>query len=167
LVAHLAQRIAGSDVTIADIDGGRADLANALGLTFATVDALPKDNRIVFHTTASGAGLENAINASTFEGRIIELSWYGARPATIRLGGAFHSRRLQIISSQVGHIAPAQRATVTHRQRLQTAIALLDDARLDALVSEDIAFEDAPDALPQIFASTTPGPCPILRYTNF
>ncbi len=61
-----------------------------------------------------------------------------------RLGGAFHSRRLQIISSQVGHVAPAQRSTISHRQRLQKAIALLDDPRLDALVSEDIAFDDAP-----------------------
>jgi hypothetical protein len=85
--------------------------------------------------------------------------------ATTRLGGAFHSRRLQIISSQVGHVAPAQRATISHRQRLQKAIGLLDDPRLDTLVRDDIAFDDAPARLTQIFNATS-GACPLLRYQN-
>ncbi|MEQ1670102.1 MAG: zinc-binding alcohol dehydrogenase [Hyphomicrobium sp.] len=166
LVAYLARRIAGTEVVVTDIDGARADFAAELGLKFAMPDSLPADNRIVFHTSATGAGLDTAINASAFEGRIIEMSWYGARAATVRLGGAFHSRRLQIISSQVGHIAPALRATITHRQRLAKAIALLDDARLDALVRDEIAFEDAPAAMPQILAGGSSAPCPILRYAN-
>lgn len=166
LTGYLARRIAGTEVVVTDIDAGRADLARALGLTFAMPGDLPKDNRIVFHTSATGAGLETAIDAAAFEGRVIELSWYGLRPATVRLGGAFHSRRLQIISSQVGHVAPAQRSTISHRQRLQKAIALLDDPRLDALVSEDIAFDDAPARLTQIFNAAASGPCPLLRYQN-
>jgi 2-desacetyl-2-hydroxyethyl bacteriochlorophyllide A dehydrogenase len=166
LVAHLAQRIAGADVTITDIDAGKADIAVALGLSFAMPDSIPKDNRIVFHTSASGGGLETAISAAAFEGRIIELSWFGARPATVRLGGAFHSRRLQIISSQVGHVAPSQRANVSHRQRLAKAIALLDDARLDALTASEIDFETAPATLPKIFSGNFAAPCPIIRYTK-
>lgn len=166
LTAHLASRIAGADVAITDIDNGRADIAAALGLRFVALDNVPTDNRIAFHTTASGAGLETAINASAFEGRIIEMSWFGSRAASVRLGGAFHSRRLQILSSQVGHIAPGQRATVSHHQRLQKAIALLDDARLDALVTDEIAFEDVAQRLPQIFATGTTMTCPIIRYSN-
>ena len=166
LVAHLAQRIAGASVTITDIDAGKAATASALGLTFVTPDDIPKDNRIVFHTSATGAGLETAIEAASFEGRILELSWYGSRPATIRLGGAFHSRRLQIVSSQVGQVAPIQRATISHRQRLATAISLLDDNRLDALVVDEIAFEDVADQLPQIFAGNQSTPCPVIRYTH-
>jgi len=49
---------------------------------------------------------------------------------------------------------------------LQKAIALLDDPRLDALVSEDIAFDDAPARLTQIFNAAASGPCPLLRYQN-
>jgi 2-desacetyl-2-hydroxyethyl bacteriochlorophyllide A dehydrogenase len=164
LVAHLAQRIAGVDVTITDIEAGKAEICVALGLKFAMPDSVTKDNRVVFHTSASGAGLETAINACVFEGRIVELSWYGARTATVRLGGAFHSRRLSIISSQVGHVAPSQRATVSHRQRLAKAIAMLKDERLDRLVTDEIDFDGAPEALPQIFSGQRSGPCPIIRY---
>jgi NADPH:quinone reductase-like Zn-dependent oxidoreductase len=166
LVGHLAHRIAGADVTITDIDATQATLAAALGLKFAMPGDEPPDNRIVFHTSATGAGLNTAINAAAFEGRIIELSWYGDRTASVQLGTAFHSRRLQIISSQVGHVAPSQRATVSHRQRLAKAIALLDDGRLDALVSNNINFDDLTAKLPQIFSGTLPGPCPIICYSN-
>lgn len=166
LVAYLARRIAGADVTITDIDAGRAELAEALGLTFVMSDGVPKDNRIVFHTSASDAGLETAINAAAFEGRIVELSWYGTRAATVRLGGAFHSRRLQIISSQVGHVAPQMRPTVSHKARLAKAITLLDDARLDALVRDEIAFTALPEHLPQIFSNTSNALCPVIRYAH-
>lgn len=164
LVGYLAQRMAGASVAITDIDLGRAPLATALGLTFVAPDSVPTGNRITFHTTATGAGLETAINAAAFEGRIIELSWYGARAATLRLGGAFHSRRLQIISSQVGHVAPSHRATVTLRQRLEKAIRLLDAPCLDHLVTDEIAFDDAPDRLTSIFTNPGLGGCPILTY---
>lgn len=164
LVAYLATRIAGADVTITDIDRERGILAEALGIRFAPFNALNDDNRIVFHTSATGAGLETALNAAAFEGRVIELSWYGARPATICLGGAFHSRRLQLISSQVGHVSPTQRPTISHRQRLQKAIALLDDARLDALVREEISFSEVPLRLPQIFSNASASACPIINY---
>ena len=36
----------------------------------------------------------------------------------VPLGGAFHSRRLKLISSQVGQVAPSHRARWTHRRRL-------------------------------------------------
>nr|HPG88942.1 zinc-binding alcohol dehydrogenase [Hyphomicrobium sp.] len=166
LVAYLAQRIAGADVAITDIDLGRATLAEALGIAFKPADRLSDDRRIVFHTSASGAGLETALNAAAFEGRVVEMSWYGSRAATIRLGGAFHSRRLQIIASQVGHVAPSHRATVNHRQRLQQAMTLLDDARLDVLVGDMIPFSEAPSRLPEIFAAASSRACPILNYTN-
>ena len=166
LVAHLAQRIAGTEVAITDIDAGRAPLVEALGLKFATTADAPKDNAIVFHTSATGAGLDTAITAAAFEGRIIELSWYGTRAATVHLGGVFHSRRLQIISSQVGHIAPTQRARVSHKARLAKALSLLDDPRLDALVRDEIAFDDVPSRLSQIFSNASTGPCPIIRYAN-
>ena len=166
LVAQLAQRIAGADVTITDIDSGRAALAEALGLKFATLNAAPKSNRIIFHTSATGAGLDTSIDAAAFEGRIVELSWYGARAQTIHLGGAFHRNRLQIISSQVGHVANSQRALVTHKTRLAKALSLLDDPRLDALVAHDTAFDDVPDRLLQIFSNASPGPCPIISYAK-
>ncbi len=168
LVAHLAARIAGVGVAITDIDAGRAPLAEALGLKFSTPGEAPADNAIVFHTSASGQGLETAIDSCAFEGRVIEMSWYGTRPVTIRLGGAFHSRRLTVISSQAGHVAPSRRAGTTHKDRLAKALSLLDDPALDALVSDEIPFDDLVAALPHILSGahsgTSGGLAPVIRY---
>ena len=56
---------------------------------------------------------------------IVEMSWYGAGTVGLALGGAFHSRRLKLISSQVGQVAPSHRPRWTHRRRLAAALALL------------------------------------------
>jgi len=155
LVAYLARRIPGTDVVITDVDPTRAELANALGVTFVAAGDIPVDRRIAFNASATSAGLQTAIDACAFEGRIIELSWYGANAVTVNLGGSFHSRRLQIISSQVGHVAPSHRSRVKHRDRLERAMALLDDPALDVLVSDSIVFHELPDALPRIWSSAT------------
>ena len=162
LVGYIARRIVGTDVTVVDIDPARAQHAEALGLKFTAPHEIPPDNRIIFHASATSAGLETAINAAAFEGRVIELSWYGSRSVTVPLGGAFHSRRLSIISSQVGHVAPSLRSQIDRHERLRRAIALLDDSALDVLVSEEIRFDDLPEALPRIWSST--GLPPIVRY---
>ena len=164
LTAYLAQRIAGTKVTITDIDPGRAELAAKLGLGFARPEEAPAGNRMVFHTAASASGLQSAIDKAAFEGRIIDMSWYGAKAVSLMLGGAFHSRRLQLICSQVGHIALSRRGSVTHRERLALALGLLDDPALDALVEDDIAFEDVPGRLTQILDASTSGLAPIIRY---
>lgn len=162
LTAYLARRIAGTEVAILDVNPARAPLAEALGLRFVSPSEAPNDNRIVFHASASSAGLEAALNACAFEGTVVEMSWYGSEPVTVRLGGAFHSRRLKILSSQVGHVAPSHRGTLKHADRLARAIALLDDERLDALVSAEVRFDDLPSALPGIWSSSNLPP--IIRY---
>ncbi|MFA5957941.1 zinc-binding alcohol dehydrogenase [Hyphomicrobium sp.] len=162
LTAYLARRIAGTEVAILDIDPSRARYAEALGVPFVTPSDVPRDNRIVFHASATSAGLDAAIDACAFEGSVVEMSWYGSQPVTVKLGGAFHSRRLKIVSSQVGHIAPSHRAQVKHADRLQRAIALLDDDRLDALVADEVHFDDLPAELPRIWQSSDLPP--IIRY---
>jgi threonine dehydrogenase-like Zn-dependent dehydrogenase len=164
LAAAIASKIAGTKAVITDIDPQRASLARALGLRFVSPGELGTGNRIVFHTTGTAAGLQTAIGAAAFEGRIIELSWYGSQPVSIALGGAFHSRRLAIICSQVGHVANSHRGTMTRKQRLETAMSFLDDPRLDALVSNEIAFEDVPGALPDLLFSPAKGLPPVIRY---
>ena len=164
LTAYLAGRIAGSSVVIADTDPARGVLARKLGLSFVlATDPLPQ-SRIVFHTSATSAGLQAAINAAAFEARIVEMSWYGDTPVTLQLGGAFHSKRLQLISSQVGHVSPTRRGAITHRERLARAIALLDDAALDGLVEDEIDFETLPARLPALLTGTGPGAIPVIRY---
>jgi NADPH:quinone reductase-like Zn-dependent oxidoreductase len=164
LTAYLARQIAGTDVTIADIEPGRADLAAKLGLSFALPGNAPADNHVVFHTSATAAGLQTAIDNAAFEGRIVEMSWYGTKPVSVALGRAFHSRRLQLISSQVGHVAPSRRGHVSHRDRLGLALRLLADPALDALVKDTIAFDEVPERLTQLLGPSTSGHSPGIRY---
>jgi hypothetical protein len=81
----------------------------------------------------------------------------------VPLGEAFHSRRLKLISSQVGEVAPSHRPRWTRSRRLAAALALLDDAALDALLAPPVAFEDLPARLSEIFAAAD-ARCPLIRY---
>ncbi len=166
LVASLAARLPGATVTAVDTDTSRRSLAASLGAAFATPDRAPSDADIVFHTSATGAGLNTAIKCAGVEGTIVEMSWYGAKPVQVELGGAFHSRRLKLVSSQVGMVSPGRRARWDYRRRLTAALSLLDLPALDALVAEEIAFEDAPKRLPQVLAASAHGLAPVIRYPN-
>lgn len=162
LTAFIAAGLPGAEVTLVDLDENRAELARALGCRFALPPDCPKDADIVFHASASAAGLATAIGAAGFESRIVELSWYGDGSVAAPLGCVFHARRLQIVSSQVGQISPSRRARFDYSRRMQAALALLADERLDALISDEIAFEDAPTRLPALFAGA--GLTAVLRY---
>lgn len=164
LVASLAARLPGADVTIVDIDTSRASVAASLGCRFSSDGAWTEDADIVFHASASAAGLNKAIALAGFEGTIIELSWHGAGETAVALGGAFHSRRLNLISSQVGHVAGSRRARWNYARRMAKALELLADDRLDALITNDIPFTDAPARLPALFAPGAAGLTAILSY---
>lgn len=162
LTAFIAARLPGAEVTLVDVDPARAALAEALGFGFALPPDAPGDADLVFHASASAAGLATAIGAAGFEARIVELSWYGEGAVAAPLGGAFHSRRLQLVSSQVGQVSASRRPRFDYARRTQAALALLADARLDGLISEEIAFRDAPARLPALFAGN--GITAVLRY---
>ena len=163
LVAHLAARFPGVDVTLVDVDPARKPIAEALGARFALPGAAPKDADVVFHTSASPAGLATALGCAGMEAKVIELSWYGEKEVAAPLGGAFHSRRLQLISSQVGQVSPARRIRWSYRRRLETALALLATPALDQLVTAEIAFADAPKLLPALLADSK-ALAPVIKY---
>jgi threonine dehydrogenase-like Zn-dependent dehydrogenase len=165
LVGFLCARIEGAEVMLIDIDPARSDLARALNLNFATPDAAPADCDFVFHASASAAGLSTALDIASDEATVVELSWYGAGTVEVPLGGAFHSRRLKIISSQVGKVAPSRRASFTHRQRLEAAIKLTADPRLDALLAPAVAFGELPDRLPDILKPRSGILCQLVSYS--
>jgi hypothetical protein len=164
LVAWLCGRIAGTQVTLVDLLPSRAALAERLGVGFALPAAAPADCDFVFHTSASAAGLATALALAGDEASIIELSWYGAGDVAVPLGGAFHSRRLRLISSQVGKVAPSRRADFTPARRLAAALELLADPALDALLAPAVAFADLPQQLPRLLASETDVLCPVIDY---
>lgn len=168
LLAKLTAALPGADVTVVDVAADRRALVEAFGAQFTTPDAgpgdLPRDADVVFHTSVSAAGLNTAIDCAGMEATIVELSWYGDRDVPARLGGAFHSRRLRLQSSQVGQISPGRRPRWNYRRRLETALTLLADPALDALVADEIAFADAATALPRLLAPGAAGLAPVIRY---
>ena len=166
LVASLAARLPGAVVTAVDTDESRRPVVEALGAGFARPEHAPADADVVFHASATAAGLNTAIASAGLEAIIVEMSWYGSKPVQVDLGGAFHSRRLRLASSQVGMVSPGRRARWTYRRRLEAALRLLAQPALDALVTEEIAFDDAPRRLPQIFAPGAHGLAPVIRYPN-
>lgn len=158
LVAWLAARLPGADVTLVDVAPERAATATALGCRFALPQDAPTEADLVFHASASAPGLATAISCAGFEARVVELSWYGEGAVSAPLGGAFHAKRLQLVSSQVGQIAPSRRPRWDYARRVQAALALLaqDDA-LDGLITQEIAFTDAATALPAVLSPSWHG----------
>ncbi len=164
LVAYLAARLPGAEVVIADINPKRAPIAAALGIKFVAPSAIVGFGAdVVFHASASEAGLASALAASGFEAAVIEMSWYGKALVNVPLGDAFHSQRLRLISSQVGQVAPSHRPRWTYRRRIEAALRLLADPCLDALLGTVIDFNDAPQRLPDLLNSAD-GLAPLIRY---
>jgi threonine dehydrogenase-like Zn-dependent dehydrogenase len=142
LAGWLCARLPGAEVTLIDINPDRAALAAGLGCRFAAPGAGPSGCDIVIHASASAEGLATALAAAGPEATVVEASWHGDRPVAAPLGGAFHSQRLRLVSSQVGEVSPGRRPRWTHRRRLAAALDLLRDPALEALISGETAFSD-------------------------
>ena len=165
LTGSLLARLPGAEVTMVDVNAQREAPAEALGMRFARPEAAPQGCDVVIHASASAPGLACALSAAGMNATVVEASWHGAAPVPVDLGAAFHSQRLQLISSQVGHL-PAERAPRwSHARRMAKALTLLrDDDRLDSLISGETAFED----LPADYATILAAPdtlCHRIRYT--
>ena len=122
------------------------------------------DCDLVVHASGTAAGLATALGLAGDEATVLEMSWYGAGEVAIPLGGAFHSRRLKLVSSQVGRVAPSHRARWSFRRRLAAALELLADSRLDALVAPPVGFHELPPRLPDILARESGVLCQLVAY---
>lgn len=164
LIAALASRLPGADVTLVDPVRTRNAVARSLGCAYAPPEKSPSDCDVVFHASANAKGLATALEIAGFEGTVVEVSWFGDREVTVPLGRMFHSGRLKLISSQVGQVAASRRPRWDYARRMRKAMALLMDDRLDALIGDEIRFKDAPARLPEVFAGEGGGLAPVLRY---
>lgn len=163
LIAYLAARLPGAEVCVIDIAAERRALVETLGARFQCGGA-GEGADVVFHTSVTPQELEAAIASAGLEGTVVELSWYGEREVPVRLGGAFHSQRLRLLSSQVGHVSPGRRPRWDYRRRIEAALRLLADDRLDALVDQEIAFDAAAAELPKLLGPGATGLAPVIRY---
>ncbi|GAA1264642.1 zinc-binding alcohol dehydrogenase [Sphaerisporangium rubeum] len=161
-VARLLAGVPGTRVQLVDVDPGRAGVADALGVGFATPDAAEGECDLVVHASASEAGLARSLELLAPEGTVIELSWYGDRRPAVPLGEVFHSRRLTIRASQVGTVSPARRRT--YAERMALALRLLADPAYDALVTGESPFDELPAVLARMTGGGMPGLCHRVLY---
>jgi threonine dehydrogenase-like Zn-dependent dehydrogenase len=163
-VARLLSLFPSVEVTLVDVDSSRAAIAHALGVEFARPDEAPAGRDLVFHTSASAEGLQQSLEALDPEGTVIDLSWYGDSAVALSLGGAFHSRRLTIRSSQVGTVSPARGRARTPADRMALALELLRDAAFDALLTGNDRFTELPAVMSRLATGELPALCHTLTY---
>jgi threonine dehydrogenase-like Zn-dependent dehydrogenase len=152
-VTRLLAQFPGVSVTLVDVNEARADLAAVLGAAFSRTADAPRDLDLVFHTSATSAGLQLALDLVRPDATVVDLSWYGDTQVALPLGEAFHHRRLTIRASQVGAVAPARRTSRTMKERLVLALDLLRDPAFDALLTRSSPFAELPDVMSRLAAT--------------
>ncbi|MBX2801103.1 MAG: zinc-binding alcohol dehydrogenase [Myxococcales bacterium] len=165
LTAWVLGQLPGADVELVDVRSDRQALAEHLGVRFALPDAARADRDGVVEASGSGAGLHTALQLAGFEATIAVASWYGDADVRVPLGGAFHSQRLTLRSTQVGHVAPQRAPRWSTSRRLEAALRLLASApELDALVDSEGSFDDAPTDLVRVATGQPSVLCHRIRY---
>jgi NADPH:quinone reductase-like Zn-dependent oxidoreductase len=164
LVAALAARLPGTEVELIDSDPTREPVATALGCRFAIPQGARPEADLVVHASGTPEGLATALATAGFEATVLEMSWYGTRIVPLALGGAFHSRRLTLRSSQVGAVPAVRRQRWSRQRRLALALSLLRDPVFDVLLSGESAFAALPELMPRLARSPAGVLCHTLRY---
>jgi threonine dehydrogenase-like Zn-dependent dehydrogenase len=163
-VARLLSSFPAAQVTLIDVDPGRAEVAAALGVEFALPADADGGRDLVVHASATSPGLQRSLELLAPERTVIDLSWYGDSEVRLSLGGAFHSDRLAIRASQVGTLSPALRGRRTTAERLALALELLRDPAFDALITGQSRFRELPDVMARLAAGSLPALCHTIIY---
>lgn len=165
LTLYLAARLPGAEVIGIDVDPQKGPLAIGFGAHFREPGHLQPDSQDrVVHTSAHPDGLGEALRIAGQEATVAEASWYGDRPVPAPLGAGFHPKRLTLMSTQVGQVAPAQRPRWSYGRRLDAALTLLQDHILDTLLGEASQFDRLPDTMKELSAGPAGTLTSIIEY---
>ncbi len=164
LAACLAADVPGTLVGLIDTNPEKAALAETLDLPFAVPEDLEGAADLIIHASGNPEGLKTALAIASFEATILDLSWYGDRQVSLQLGENFHSRRLKLISSQVGSIAQPMRGRWNHRDRLTLALGLLADDMFDALLMPIKHFSQLPTIMSNLAHGDAGAMCQVISY---
>lgn len=145
LIARLVSMIPATRLLVADVDPAKLKLARDMGFAAKHPSEVEEVFDMAYHTSATGAGLQLAVDRTGFEGKIVELSWYGNRSTVLELGSSFHIERKQIISSQVSNLSAERRSRWGYKRRKQVVFRLLEDAVFDEHITEVVPFAALPD----------------------
>ena len=101
---------------------------------------------LTFETSGNPEALDQAIEVTGYNGRIIIGSWYGQKRATLQLGAAFHRSRMRLISSQVSTIQPDLRGRWSKERVRQLAWQMLKGMQPSRFVTHHFPLSDASEA---------------------
>ncbi len=157
LITQLLRRTGVSLIMVVDPIARRRELACQLGADVAlapedvaagNIHGLSDEHGVDLAIEASGnvRALDQALGSVAFGGTVVVCSWYGTKPVPLMLGGAFHRRRLRIVSSQVSTIDSALQPRWTHGRRLALARELLPRLELSKLISPRFPVQQAAEA---------------------
>jgi 2-desacetyl-2-hydroxyethyl bacteriochlorophyllide A dehydrogenase len=141
-------------LTVVDPVAERRALASEFGATTTeTPDGIgetewtdPAGADCCIEVSGNPQALDDAIRTVGYDGRVVIGSWYGTKPVELGLGGRFHRERIDLRSSQVSTIEPADRGRWTKDRRMARAIDLVREHDLGRLVTHRVPFADAPVA---------------------
>ncbi|GAA5168662.1 zinc-dependent alcohol dehydrogenase [Ornithinimicrobium tianjinense] len=164
-VTALLGRMPLERLELVDPDPGRRALAAGLGARGVAPAKAAGGCDVVLHASATGAGLQRALELLGDEGEVVELSWYGDTAVSLDLGGVVHARRLRLRASQVSRVSPARSVRRTPVDRMALAVRAAAYPALDALLAGPTPFEDLPGLLDRL-AAGEPGPCHLVSYAS-
>lgn len=144
LLASALTLTSGINPVVVEVDPWRQARAAELGFPISEPSMHQDDFRVCFNTTGSASGLQWCIDHACIDGTVVELSWYGNRPATLDLGRRFHYKRVRVVSSQVSTIPPHMRERYSFADRKNICAELLSDDCFDELITNEIAFQESP-----------------------
>lgn len=107
---------------------------------------IPYGADLSFEVSGAPEALDLALASTGFAGRVVIGSWYGLKPVSLNLGGAFHRSRIRLISSQVSTIDPDLRGRWTKERRFQTAWEMLERVHPSSFITHRFPFEAAAQA---------------------
>lgn len=151
LLARLLDIYPNVQLTIVEKNENRYHKAGELGFNAVkNGNELNSNYDISFNCSCSQDGLQLCIDKLAFEGKVMELSWYGKQPVSLHLGQDFHVKRKQIISSQVSSIPGSKMNRWDHLRRKKLVFDILKDPYYKKIITEEVLFEETPSVFKRI-----------------
>lgn len=147
LLTALLLRRAGWRPLIAEPQDWRRELAAGLDIDTAAPGELTRQQvPLVIDVSGNPQAPAAALELLAHEGTLLIASWFGTKPVTLPLGGAFHRRRLTIASTQVSTVPARSSSTWNPQRRRRESVELLPELPLERLCTHEFAFEHAAEA---------------------
>ena len=101
---------------------------------------------LAYEVSGNPDALDQAIAVTGYNGRVVIGSWYGRKPATLRLGGSFHRSRIHLISSQVSSIEPERRGRWNKERLQQLAWHMVKELKPSRFITHRFPLSEAAKA---------------------